>query len=234
MEPTLIRSPTAATFAINDLMQMVSEGRIRVPGFQRRFRWDTSDIIQLFDSIYRGYPIGSLLLWKHPAEADVLSFGTLEISAGPIPDAFWVVDGQQRITSLAAALLGTGDVADRRFSIYFDLANRRFASARNPIPNTWLPMNRVNDTRALVRWLTEFQRSGATDELVTTAEQVATRVRDYKVPAYLVDTDDMDTLRTIFDRLNNYGKALTTSEVFQALHGGRTGSQPEDLSRFSK
>lgn len=210
-------------------MEKVSEGRVRVPKFQRDFRWTQVDVSRLFDSIYQGYPIGSLLLWMKPAPAELVTLGPLEIDAEPTSEALWVVDGQQRITSLAAVLLTLGDVADNRYTLYFDLQNRRFMPARTPVPAHWLPLNRINDTKALLRWLSDLQRSGATDELVSTAEELSARIREYKVPAYLVETDDIETLRTIFDRLNNFGKSLSVNEVFHALHGGRTSSQPEDL-----
>jgi hypothetical protein len=149
-------------------------------------------------------------------------------------EALWVVDGQQRITSLAAVLLSKGEIEDPRFSVFFDLVNLKFVTGRTPTPKTWLPMNRVADTRALLRWLAELQASGATDQLVSTAEDLATRIREYRVPAYVVDSPDDRALRTIFDRLNTFGKPLKSAEVFQALHGGRGEHQPEDLRTLNE
>lgn len=229
MESTLLNAPTAQTFSISDLVEKVADGRVRIPSFQRIYRWKAPDVLALFDSVYRGYPVGSVLLWKNAAPAEVVHLGSLRIDAEAMPEALWVVDGQQRITSLAAVLLSKGAVDDPRFSVFFDLVNLKFVTGRKPTPRNWLPMNRVSDTRALLRWLAELQTSGATDQLVSTAEDLATRIREYKVPAYVVDRVDDQVLRTIFDRLNTFGKPLKTAEVFQALHGGRGGHKPEDL-----
>ena len=150
----------------------------------------------------------------------MLHLGTIRIEAPAQENALWVVDGQQRLTSLAAVLLSVGEIDDRRFSIFFDLSARRFVAGRKQPPPAWLPMNRVIDTRALLRWLGELQRSGGAEDLVSTAEDLAKRIREYQIPAYLVETNDETTLRTIFDRLNTYGKPLSSADVFQALHGG--------------
>ncbi len=229
MASTLMRAPTARTYPISDLMRDLEGGRIRVPSFQRNYRWEQDDVLNLFDSIYRGYPIGSLLLWNHEAPQGPIQFGSLKVDAPAMSDALWVVDGQQRLTSMAGVLLSSGEGIDPRFSLYFDLQARRFAFSRRPTPQYWLPMNRVMDTRSLLRWLAELQRSGSVDEFVSTAEDVAKRFREYLIPTYIVETDDEATLRTIFDRLNTFGKSLKSAEIFHALHGGRRGAPPEDL-----
>ncbi len=234
MSANMLRAPTARTFSIADLMEHVRLGRMRIPNFQRNYRWDVNNVLDLFDSVYRGYPIGSLLLWLKEAPHDVIALGSLRIEAEATPEALWVVDGQQRITSLAGVLMSVGEVPDPRFALFFDLERKRFVRGRKPAPGHWLPMNRLIDTRALLRWLGELQRSGAADELVTTAEDLSKRIREYQLPAYVVETADESTLRTIFDRLNTFGKALTSAEVFQALHGGRRGEAPEDLRTLGK
>jgi uncharacterized protein with ParB-like and HNH nuclease domain len=96
--------PTATTLDVERLARWAWEGRIRVPHFQRPLRWQRDDVIKLFDSIVRGYPVGSLLLWRRPASKETLQFGALRISAPKMSDALWVVDGQQCIISLANAL----------------------------------------------------------------------------------------------------------------------------------
>lgn len=60
----LPRAPQARTLQVKDLVTEAMRGRIRVPHFQRGLKWESSDVAALFDSMYRGYPVGSLLLWK--------------------------------------------------------------------------------------------------------------------------------------------------------------------------
>lgn len=229
MSVDLLRAPTARTFTISELIEHVQNGRVRIPDFQRNFRWQAADVLNLLDSVYKGYPIGSVLFWKKEAPHQVLHLGTLRIEAEATPEALWVVDGQQRITSLAGVLLSVGDVDDPRFAVFFDLVQKKFVRKSGAIRSHWLPMNRVVDTRALLRWLGEVQRIGGTEDWVAAAEDLSRRIREYQIPAYIVETQDERTLRTIFDRLNTFGKALKADEVFQALHGGRRGERPEDL-----
>lgn len=103
------------------LTEWARTGRIRIPHFQRSYVWDASDAERLFDSILRGYPIGNLLMWRKPAPAADITVGELQISAPEQSDALWVVDGQQRLTTLIGALTASEETVDRRFRIFFDL-----------------------------------------------------------------------------------------------------------------
>ena len=119
--------PTATTLDVERLTRWAWEGRIRIPHFQRPLRWQRDDVIKLFDSIALGYPVGSLLLWHRPAPAETLQLGALRISAPETSDALWVVDGQQRIISLANALHPDGQ-SDDRFRISYDLRKKIFVA----------------------------------------------------------------------------------------------------------
>lgn len=117
------------TFAVDDLVSMVRSGRVRIPSFQRGIRWSRPDVIKLFQSIVLGYPIGNLLLWQRQAEAvRGLRIGTLTIDS-PARDALFVVDGQQRLTSLASALSPEG-ADDPVFGLVFDT----MAATTRPVP----------------------------------------------------------------------------------------------------
>ena len=60
-------APTATSYTIEDLLRYVENGRVRIPNFQRVFRWQAVDVARLLESIYLGYSIGSLLLWERAA-----------------------------------------------------------------------------------------------------------------------------------------------------------------------
>ena len=66
---------TSQNYSIAELRTRVKAGQLRVPQFQRSFRWERRDVLNLVDSVLRGYPIGSLLLWKREAEAERLRIG---------------------------------------------------------------------------------------------------------------------------------------------------------------
>lgn len=60
----------ADRITVEELLRWAKDGRIRIPNFQRGLTWDAEDKWKLLDSIERGYPIGTLLLWKRPATAE--------------------------------------------------------------------------------------------------------------------------------------------------------------------
>src|SRR5688572_25044353 len=94
----------AGAETVEELVERVRRGGVRVPSFQRPLKWDAADVVSLFESVYRGYPIGSILLQKGPAEPGLIKVGPLAVDAPGMQEALWVVDGQQRLTALAAGL----------------------------------------------------------------------------------------------------------------------------------
>ncbi|WP_242419513.1 DUF262 domain-containing protein, partial [Frankia sp. CpI1-P] len=86
--------PSATTYELEDLVAQAWQGRVRVPHFQRDFRWGSQDVVRLFDSIIKGYPIGSLLLWVRHSGVESVTLGELRIAAPEGENTFWVVDGQ--------------------------------------------------------------------------------------------------------------------------------------------
>ena len=73
--------PNHRVALISDLVDYAREGALRIPEFQRSFRWGQKDIFDLFDSIRRGYPVGNALLWRREAPAGNVRFGELGIVA---------------------------------------------------------------------------------------------------------------------------------------------------------
>src|SRR5690606_34163780 len=140
----------------------------------------------LFDSIYRGYPLGTLLLWERPASGGRARFGPIEIAAEDETSAYWVVDGQQRITSLVGALAANAEGVDERFEVYFDVRARRFLGPnRGSRPYGAVPVREMLESRRLLAWLRENGTEFDDDELET-IDAVAGAIRDYKIPAYIV------------------------------------------------
>lgn len=210
----VVTQTKADVFRIEDLVKLVSSGRLRVPEFQRNFRWDNNDVLALFDSILKGYPVGSVLLWKHPAEASVVRIGELVIDAPQVQDALMVVDGQQRITAIANAVSEEVYESSDRFRIDFDLRDGRFVHGGRAEDELRVPLPILFDLRRLLEWTQG--RPGAVEH-IGAANDVAVQLRDFTVPASIVSGSDGTTLREIFDRVNNSGKRLRRAEVFHAL-----------------
>jgi hypothetical protein len=219
--------PSATTYDLEDLISEAWSGRIRVPHFQREFRWTSQDVIRLFDSIVRGYPIGSLLLWvRHSPEAKV-RLGALLIDAPETDQALWVVDGQQRVTSLANSLHLEGSRKEP-FNVYYDLAKKEFIPTPKLPESHHIPLPILFDLEELLGWFAGEGRGAA--DYFNEARSVAKRLRQYKVPAYLVKQDDEQVLTDIFDRMNNFGKRLSRAEIFSALFAGPEKGAADRLS----
>lgn len=203
-------------------MSLAEKGRLRVPEFQRSFVWDADDVRKLFDSIWRGFPIGTLLLWRRDAEAGTAGFGPIQLDVPGSTEAYWVVDGQQRVTSLIGGLAPFAEGYDERFELCFDLRRRRFVHAgRRPPPAWWLPLRVTLTTRSFLAWSRERDGELSEDEQ-NVADALGGALRDYKIPAYVVDHDDDELLREVFDRVNSAGKRISRAQVFHALFAGGT------------
>jgi len=229
----LERRPDARAFKVEDLLAELQQGRMRIPSFQRGIKWKREDAAKLFDSLYRGFPIGTLLFWETSAEAGEVTFGTIRISAGARSDALWVVDGQQRLVSLARVLLAPHPDNDE-FALYFDLDTGDFLPpqpARGDDPSRWLPMTEVLESEKLMQWV--FAHTAENKARRERAFTLGRRIREYEIPAYLVRTNREETLREVFGRINSTGKKLLQSEVFDALHGARAQSRPATIPQIA-
>jgi uncharacterized protein DUF262 len=211
--------PSARTFNVAELVGLAAEGKVRIPNFQRPLRWKWEDVRRLFDSISKGYPVGSLLLWKRPVSAGVVQFGKLRIDSPAHADSLWVVDGQQRLTSLANALRDEG-LRSEDFAIAYDMNEEEFVRPPKTSVGTIVPLPVLFDLERLLEWAQEHQLGPRLKE----ASAVTSAIRQFSIPAYIVEQQDEAVLRDIFDRMNNYGKRLSRAEVFAALHPGTEDS----------
>jgi hypothetical protein len=226
MDVRLHERPEAEARSVERWLTRIKSGQLRVPRFQRTLRWQSRHVIEFFDSILRGFPVGELLLSKQQGLAETVTFGPVTIRAEKRSDALFVVDGQQRIVSLAGALLHPdqvprGDV----HAIWFDLEKDKFFRLVKAPEVTWLPLNVVADSSQLLDWLHKWPLQSERKDLVTKAISLGRAIREYEVPAYVVSGATEQTLRTIFSRANTAGVRMLESEVFDALFG-RGGSKP--------
>jgi hypothetical protein len=122
--PTLYRD---TGYSLNHLIEDIKVGRIGLPDIQRPFVWSATKIRDLFDSMYRGYPIGTLMFWETGAEVGTRQIGIETTARSP---QLLIVDGQQRLTSLFAVLTGrpvvTKSFEERRIRIAFRPEDQTF------------------------------------------------------------------------------------------------------------
>lgn len=227
----------AETQTVEDLVGLVTRGFVRVPTFQRGLRWEGKDVVALFDSVYRGYPIGSILLRKGRAEAARIQVGPLAIDAPETEAALWVVDGQQRLTALAAGLSRQTPIPktpDDPWVVYFDAAKQEFERPFGDdghIPSTWVPVAQLLDASALSEWVFQWSHAGE-PALRSAVFQAGSLIRQYRILLYVVETDDEQKLREIFYRINSFGKSLEWNEVHDALFGHQ-GVHPSTLRELA-
>ncbi len=222
--PIFFNRPEARAESIDDLLRIVRKGKIIIPLFQRNFVWDKKDIIALFDSIYRGYPVGSLLFWKRKMDIPnkKVKIGPLEFTQEESGEVDAVVDGQQRLISLAGVLLLKHATVlteeENDWNLHFDLKKEKFVfpKKKETPPSHWLPMSIVADTLEYLKWLRSVMEKNP--ELIETADHVAKAIRDYKIPVYRVDSDETE-VREIFNRINYMGKPLKPNDIFNAIVG---------------
>ena len=112
---------------IETLLTWVKSGEIAIPEIQCPFVWEATNVRNLLDSLYQGYPIGYLIAWRNP---------TVQLKDGtPSAGKRILIDGQQRVTALMAALLGrevlTKDYETVRMRIAFHPQEEHFEAA-NP------------------------------------------------------------------------------------------------------
>jgi len=163
-------------------------------------------------------------MWKRAGQEERVRLGPVEVQAGATDDAWWVVDGQQRLTSLVAGLRNPDPFdPDDPFVVYYDLKSGDKRSEffrpnrlRRRTPYC-IPMARCYEAAEFQQWLFEFVEQTDRRDLIARASDVATRIRNYRVPVYVVETEDVDVVRQIFLRTNRAGRRLDLHEVFAAL-----------------
>ena len=122
---------STVTYSLAGLIENIDSGEIGLPELQRPFVWNSSKVRDLFDSMYRGFPVGYFLLWSNDSQPGAKKIGTGP-KQQPVP-RLMIVDGQQRLTSLYSVLKGkpvvNDDYEERRITIAFRPRDRRFAVA---------------------------------------------------------------------------------------------------------
>ena len=127
-EPIVLLRPDNANKKYEALFLEIDSGQIKLPMFQREFVWDKEQSAKLIDSILKGYPIGTFILWKtREALRSFKNIGNHTLPETPKGDyAQYILDGQQRITSLYAIRKGLRISKDGKEINYRDIyVNRR-------------------------------------------------------------------------------------------------------------
>jgi len=178
----------------------------------------------LFDSIRQGYPIGSILLWETSEDVASLSqIASRNVPTKPSIAAKYVLDGHQRLSTLFGVLRLPFEGADESswiWRIWYDLRAKQFLHTRKPTLNEphLLPVNsllRTMDFLKVCRAIHALVPSES-EALISEAESVAQRFKNYKLPVSVVK-GDLDQAVETFARMNTTGKKITVDQMVSAL-----------------
>jgi len=210
--------------SFDELLREVNKSLIQIPPFQREFVWETKRICFLLDSIYRGYPIGSFIFWKTsrrlPHHRSIGGIPLAEVPPGSLID--FVLDGQQRITSLYAAIRGAG-IQGEKYTFSFNLTTGKFQAEKmrehdleEPTVQVKIPLDKL-----FVESRAEYIRytSGFPDSYQNLLHDLYDRFKLYAFSViYVQEQDESDDdeqgenikrIVNIFSRINGTGKQLS-------------------------
>ncbi|MFK4520269.1 hypothetical protein ABIF20_007634 [Bradyrhizobium japonicum] len=221
--------------SLDVMLSDIDEGRIRVPRFQRPYVWSAAMMRELFDSVLKGYPIGSLLLWA-PRELKVATMGhigpiqTPETTVTPVS---LVLDGHQRLATLYGVLrlpedhprLESAGKDDLNWWVGYDLRSEETVQLRREedfINPTTLPLRSVLRTADFVRFARGIDSNARLSKqeksiLLDRADKVQRAVRDYRLALTSMRDGTVDDAVAIFSRINRSGRRMTADQMAVAL-----------------
>jgi len=215
---------------VQEIVDKAVTHRWSVPEFQRGFVWTPQKVRDLIDSLWRDYPVGSLLIWYGDTYGEPRN-----VADGRVPDA-WVVDGQQRTTAFCVLFgrrpywwLQDWDELVRRNDVRFNaLATEdpffslHTAAMRGPAGRAWLPVRDVlnaddDGLSAIVEaLLRDLGLPGAKFGVLWTRLDKVRMIRDIVLPVVTVMLD-LEDVTEIFARLNSAGTKVTEADIALAL-----------------
>ena len=214
---------------IETLLTWVKSGEIAIPEIQRPFVWDATKVRNLLDSLYQGYPVGYLIIWRNP---------TVKLKDGAHSAGKRIlIDGQQRITALMAALLGyevlTKDYETVRIRIAFNPMEERFEVTNPAIQKDTLWIADIAELFSPNAKLLQITKAYAAanvgvdeDELFSNLEKLRKITNNHVGMIELSEDLDIETVTEIFIRVNSAGAELSQADFAMSkiaaseLYGG--------------
>jgi hypothetical protein len=201
---------------VTDLAADVLDGTIRLPKFQRDFVWTRQQVLDLLDSIARGYPIGSFLLWKSSFDlASESAIAGLEVDTpGDGAETTYLLDGCQRLSTICGALHweGTGD-PESFWNLVYDLEEERFLHRHDldEPPVSQVPLRLLDAPDEYFPRLNDLP-----PELQARGQALFGRITRYEVAVVTLQATPLSEVGRIFERVNTRGTPLATVELVRA------------------
>jgi hypothetical protein len=205
---------------IKTLLDNISYGSLALPAFQRGYVWKRPQVMDLMNSLYKGYPVGSLLTWQTRAEdADIRAYGG-GVESGPIE---LLLDGQQRVTSLYGLMRGAPPPffdGDKQVitGMYFHLENEVFAypsAVRIESDPRWIA---IDEIFASNEWMQRLMDGNYTSEqhmayMHTIIKLQNIQEADMPIQSLTGEDKTPDVVVDIFNKVNSGGTNLTWADL---------------------
>lgn len=214
---------TPSAVKIDKLLNRIEEGDIKIPAFQRGFVWNQEQVIDLLDSIYNDYPIGSILLWNSLERLK----STRNIAGFEIPErepqypVNYVLDGQQRLSAIFAVFCKNRSIIDESdeysidpetFEIYFNLDDNSFVTKDGQNnENSYVKMSSLFD---IENFFVELEKLD--EEKRKIARSLQSKFQNYEIPVVTTNKRSKEDVAVIFERINNTGTKLSTLDLMVA------------------
>jgi hypothetical protein len=236
-------------YTLSGLLHFIEIGDIGLPDIQRPFVWSAAKVRDLFDSMYRGFPVGYLLFWSNAHINGVRQIG-LDTKGHSVPTLL-IVDGQQRLTSLYSVFRGKlildENYQQRRLEIAFRPRDGRFevsdaAIKRDPefipdISNLWASgkssRKLVNDFVAQLK--EKRPLSDDEEEIISHNLDRLFDIQKYPFTALeIAHTVDEEQVADIFVRINSEGVKLNQADFILTLLSVFAEDLRVELEQFSR
>lgn len=221
---------------LNRVFSELESGNMRIPRFQRAYVWERSKIVKLLNSIYNQYPIGSFFLWDTDTQMESFCRDITEFGFPNKPEAnkfTFILDGQQRITSLYVTLKGKQLNGIDYKSICFNLDKRVFKIPTLKTEPNNIPVWKIYDDLEYGNLLKEYYGTGQT-ELGAAIQECHQILHEYPVSIIKSMNMDLDEVVTIFERINQGGKRLSLFDLVHASVWSKDFDLREKIKEFNE
>jgi hypothetical protein len=200
----------------------IDSGQIKLPMFQREFVWEKEQSSKLIDSILKGFPIGTFIFWK--TKEELRSYK--EVGNHKLPETDkgdyvqYILDGQQRITSLYAIRKGIritkdGKVVDYR-DIFINLDHDQENDEQIVVTEQQVGKRYVSVHRVLTSQVTDLLDEFPNRETLKLIESYKNKLTNYDFSTITIKDYPIEVACEVFSRINTGGKSLTVFEIMVA------------------
>ena len=211
---------------LREILEKIDTGKYAIPVFQRDYVWKKQQVLDLFDSVSKGYPIGAVILWEPMGNIsnskDIL---TDEKKNAPQP-AYYILDGRQRLTTFYGCLSNVVEKKDI-FNLYYDLENDCFLYAKNAT-ETILRLSDIYDTFSMLRCMQAIMGMDLAEtkkeEYINRARRLNSLLQSYVISEIRMDNCSLEEASVAFARVNSKGTEISKVSMLQALTYKRTDS----------